>query len=85
MALLSGNLAYFLWHKAQKTIEIGEAALFGYLGPVFAIPLAVLWLKEELNTTFIFGAIIIAVGVFIAERKRSKWEMLKAQKNLALI
>lgn len=71
MALLSGNLAYFIWHKAQKTIEIGEAAIFGYLGPLFAIPLAVLWLKEVINTTFIIGAVIIAVGVFIAEYKRS--------------
>lgn len=71
MALLSGNLAYYLWHKAQKTIEIGEAAIFAYLSPLFAIPLAVLWLKEVINTTFVIGAVIIAVGVFIAERKRS--------------
>lgn len=76
MALLSGNLAYFLWHKAQKTIEIGEAALFGYLGPIFAIPLAVLWLKEVINTTFVIGTVIIAIGVFIAERKRSTPERL---------
>lgn len=80
MALLSGNLAYYLWHKAQKTIEIGEAALFGYLGPVFAIPLAVLWLKEEITTTFILGAIIIAIGVFIAERKRSTPQRLSGHR-----
>lgn len=70
MALLSGNLAYFLWHKAQKSIEIGEAAVFAYLSPLFAIPLAVLWLKEAINTTFVIGTVIIAIGVFIAERKK---------------
>lgn len=80
MALLSGNLAYFLWHKAQKTIEIGEAALFSYLGPVFAIPLAVLWLKEEIHTTFILGATIIAIGVFIAEYKKSVPQTLRGHR-----
>ncbi len=48
MALLSGSLAYFLYQKAQKTIEASEATLFMYLSPLFAVPLAVFWLGEEL-------------------------------------
>ncbi len=80
MALLSGNLAYYLWHKAQKTIEIGEAAIFAYLSPLFAIPLAVLWLKEVVNTTFVIGAVIIAVGVFIAESKISVPQTLRSHR-----
>jgi drug/metabolite transporter (DMT)-like permease len=71
MAALSGNLAYTLWHKAQKTIEIGEVSLFTYLYPIFATPLAVLWLKEKVTIPFILGAAIIAAGVVIAEKKRS--------------
>lgn len=71
MAIFSGNIAYFLWHKAQKTIEVGEAGLFTYLQPVFAIPLAVLWLKESISLPFITGALIIMVGVFIAEYKKN--------------
>lgn len=74
MALLSGNLAYALWIKGQKTIEIGEAALFAYLYPIFSAPLAVIWLKERITTPFIIGAILITIGVLIAEYKKRQNE-----------
>jgi drug/metabolite transporter (DMT)-like permease len=70
MALVSGSLAYTLWTRAQKTIEIGEAAIFSYLYPVFSAPLAVFWLKERITLPFIVGAVVVAVGVFIAESKK---------------
>lgn len=69
MAIFSGTIAYVWRAKAQKTIEISESALFGYLVPVFGVPLAVLWLKETITPVFVIGAIIIAIGVFIAETK----------------
>ncbi|MEK7113152.1 MAG: DMT family transporter, partial [Patescibacteria group bacterium] len=72
MALLSGNLAYTLWHKAQKTIEVGEVSVFGYLYPIFATPLAVIWLKEKISTPFLIGAFVIGLGVLIAELKPSR-------------
>jgi drug/metabolite transporter (DMT)-like permease len=73
MALLSGALAYFLYQKAQKSIEASEATLFSYLGPLFAAPLAVFWLGETLTPTFLLGSIIIAVGVYIAEFKKRSY------------
>lgn len=69
MALLSGNLAYVLWARAQKTIEVGEAGLFAYLYPIFSAPLAVWWLKEKITLPFILGALVIALGVYLAERR----------------
>lgn len=69
MALISGTLGFFLWNAAQKTIEVGEAALFSYLLPIFSIPVAVFWLGEEITIPFVVGAIIVAVGVAIAELK----------------
>ncbi len=73
MAFLSGSLAYYLANKAQKTIEIGEAAVFSYLYPVFAAPLAVVWLGEKITPVFILGAVIIALGVVIAETKKRRY------------
>ena len=70
MALLSGSLAYFLYQKAQKTIEASEATLFMYLSPLFAAPLAVFWLGEEISVFYILGASIVTVGIIIAESKR---------------
>ena len=69
MALASGTLAYAFWTLAQKTIEVSEASLFAYLYPIWATPLAVLWLGETITPGFIIGATIIAIGVALAERK----------------
>ena len=69
MAFLSGTLAYTLWHRGQKAIEISEVSVFTYLYPIWATPLAVLWLGETITPGFIIGATIIAIGVALAERK----------------
>ncbi len=70
MALISGNLAYFLGNRAQKTIEIGEAALFSYLIPIFTAPLAIIFLKEKVTPIFAIGSAIVLVGVAIAEYRK---------------
>lgn len=70
MALISGTLAYSLWVRGQKTIEISEAGVFSYLIPIFAAPLGIIWLGESITTPFILGAILITIGVIIAEYKR---------------
>lgn len=72
MALISGNLAFYLSNKAQKTIEIGEQSLFSYLYPIFSLPLAVLWLGEKVTSIHILGGIIIVIGVIIAEIKKKR-------------
>jgi drug/metabolite transporter (DMT)-like permease len=72
MALFSGTLAYALWVKGQKTIEISEAGLFAYLSPLFSIPLAIIWLKESITIPYIFGAVVITMGVIVAEYKKAK-------------
>lgn len=72
MALLSGTLAYALRAKAQKSVEVSEASLFGYLASVFSAPLAVYFLHETITPLFIIGAAFIAVGVSIAEYRKGK-------------
>ncbi len=73
MALLSGTLAYFLWHKAEKTIEIGEVNLISYLYPLFGAPLSVFWLGEKIGTPFIVGGLLIAAGVTLAQVKKKRY------------
>ena len=70
MAFVSGTLAYYLSLRGYKTIEVSEAALFKYLQPLFAVPLAVIWLGESITPIFIIGAIIITIGIVIAEIKK---------------
>jgi drug/metabolite transporter (DMT)-like permease len=72
MALLSGTLAYYLGTKAQKSIEVSEAAIFSYIYPIMSAFLAISLLGEKIYPQLIIGAIITFVGVFIAEVKRRK-------------
>jgi drug/metabolite transporter (DMT)-like permease len=72
MAVMSGSLAYYLSNKAQKSIEISEASVFSYLYPVIAAPIAVIWLGEKITPMFIIGAIVITLGVIIAEVKKKR-------------
>lgn len=69
MALISGALAYYLFQKGQKSIESSEAAVFSYLQPIFATPLAIIWLKEKVSSGFTLGVIIMILGIVIAQYK----------------
>ena len=77
MALLSGTVAYYLLIQAEKSLEVSEAGLFGYLNPVFATIIAVTWLGESITLPFIIGAVIIGFGVFHAEYKHPRNRHLK--------
>ena len=75
MDVISGSLAFYLSNRAQKSIEIGEQAIFGYMYPIFAAPLAVLWLGEKITPMFIIGAVIITIGVAVAEIKKKRYNI----------
>jgi drug/metabolite transporter (DMT)-like permease len=72
MAVLSGAVAYFLYQRAQKTIEVSEASIFQYLQPLATAPVAAVWLGERVTIPMIAGSFLIAIGVFLAEWKKRK-------------
>lgn len=69
MAILSYIVAYYLYEWSIRRIEVSEAAVFGYLQPLFAFPAAYLLLGEIPTRYFLLGAILIGVGVFLTEYK----------------
>lgn len=69
MAILSGIIAYISYQYALQKIEASEASVFYYLQPLFAIPVAVIFLQESLSLVFFVGALIIAAGVYLAEKR----------------
>lgn len=72
MSLFSSVVAYFTYNLGYSLIEASEATIFDYLKPVFATPVAILWLGEKITPPFLLGAVIIALGVFLTEyRPRS--------------
>ncbi|MFA6512551.1 MAG: DMT family transporter [Patescibacteria group bacterium] len=72
MAIFSGAIAYYLYQKAQKIIEVSEANIILHLSPIFSIPLAHFWLGEPITIPFVIGSIIITVGVVFSELDRQR-------------
>lgn len=72
MAILSYIVAYYLYDWSVRKIEVSEAALYGYLQPVFAFPAAYFLLGETPTRYFLLGATLIGIGVFLTEYKRRR-------------
>lgn len=73
MAIVSGNIAYILNNRGQKTIELSEAAPFAYLYPIFSAVLAVILLGDKLTPPILLGSLVTLVGVVIAETKKKRY------------
>lgn len=71
MAILASLVAYSTYTLALSKIDASEASLFHYLNPVFATPIAALWLGEKITATFLLGALIIGIGISLAEYNKS--------------
>jgi len=69
MSLISSIIAYLTYNLGYALIEASEATIFDYLKPVFAAPIAVIWLGEQITIPFLAGALLIFLGVFLTEYK----------------
>ena len=69
MALLGSIVAYFTYIYGLAKIEASEATIFTYLQPLFAVPAAAIFLDEKITGAFLAGAILVAAGVFITEKR----------------
>lgn len=68
LAIFSSLSAVYMYEVGLKYIDASEAAVFSYLQPVFALPISVLFLKENITLPFLVGGGIIAFGVIISNR-----------------
>lgn len=69
MAIFGSIIGFWTYLEGQKRIEASEAAVFTYLKPVFAIPLSILWLGETFSLVAITATVLIAIGVYISEKR----------------
>lgn len=72
MSILGGIIANIFYLFAASRIEVSEANLFTYLNGIFAIPSAFFLLGEKPSLTTAFAILIIAYGVYRAEKKDYK-------------
>ncbi len=69
MAIPGSLIAFFTYLWGLKKIEASEASIFTYLQPIFAVPLAIVLLKETITLPFMVGAFFISLGVYISETR----------------
>jgi drug/metabolite transporter (DMT)-like permease len=67
MSAISSVIAYFTYNLGYSLIEASEATLFDYLKPIFAAPVALMWLGEQITLPFLVGAGLIFLGVVLTE------------------
>lgn len=68
-AFLSSAVAYFLQAYAIKKISVEEVGLFIYMDPIIAVLIAYPLLGEVPTLYFFMGAILVFLGIFIAENR----------------
>lgn len=71
MALLSSIAAYIFFEWGLHHLEASETAMYNYISPLFAIPMAMVLVGEKLTNLATVGMLIIAAGVVIAEKYKS--------------
>jgi len=79
-AFLSSALAYFLWHRGLEVLEASETQVFVYLDPVVAILLAWFLLGETPTSIYLFGSVLVFLGIWIAERRIAYHPLSKLKK-----
>ncbi len=60
-------LAHFFFVYGLKYIKASEVGIFSYVDPIATIIVAVPLLGEEITTSYIIGALLVFLGIFIAE------------------
>ncbi|KKS79175.1 MAG: hypothetical protein UV54_C0040G0011 [Candidatus Beckwithbacteria bacterium GW2011_GWA2_43_10] len=73
MAVFGSIVAWTLFLYGQNLIEASEASLFSYLQGIVAVPVAWLFLNETVSPLMILAIIIVALGVYLAERHPKRY------------
>lgn len=81
IGLVVTALAYILMSKGFEVLPLNAGSLVFFGKPVFAGILSYILLNERFSTKFIFGAILIMVGVLLNEFKRLTLRNDAIQKN----
>lgn len=68
-AVFCGVGGYGLFGYGLSRLEASDVSLFSYIDPVVGTILGITILNEQLTPGFLFGAVCIFTGIFLAERR----------------
>jgi len=69
LALFPGALSFTLWSYALARLPVAQASSALYLVPVFAFPIAWLWLGELPGALSFIGGAVTLIGVLLVQLK----------------
>lgn len=79
--MLHSTVAPLLYYSAMRHVIAQYAAILGYLEPVFAIPLAFLFLAEVPPALVLAGGALILMSGYLVMREASENERRKGEKS----
>lgn len=65
----SSIIAYICYYFAIKYLEVSDVGVFTYIDPIVAVLIAVPLLGEIPSREYLFGAFLVFLGIYIAERR----------------
>jgi len=75
-AVFTSVIGYILYNFAIRKVKASETGIFLYIDPFITVLIAVPLLHENITFTFVIGALLVFIGIFIAE-KRLQYHPLK--------
>lgn len=66
VSLFTSVLSFYFWHKGIHQIGANKTGQFTHLMPLFGSILAYIFLGEKLHLYHIFGACLIAIGIYLS-------------------
>lgn len=65
--IVAGAVCHFFFSYGISNIKASEVGIFSYVDPLATIFVAVPLLHEKITSTYLLGAFLVFVGIFIAE------------------
>ncbi len=72
LAFFCSGLAYILWYESLTDLAASRAGAFLFTIPVYTILMAHFTIGEAITGSTVFGAALVIVGVYLAERVRQE-------------
>ena len=69
LGAISSGLAFILWQQGIERIGSIKASNYIYLVPLLTAIAGVIILNEKMSIKMIIGAILILIGLYIAQKK----------------
>ena len=71
LGLVASLVCFAVWNKVIKMIGVVSSSNYIYLNPVFTMSAAAIVLNERITWIAVVGLVLIAAGLWLAERKPS--------------